>query len=195
VDYVEQLKKIATQLGALKFASPILSNPKFKVWSGSCETYHHHYGTGKLAEHTLEVAELCLSNNKYFAGTEKEVDTQLLFLSALYHDCGKMWDYDYEFEPSGDFESGGTWKKTPHKHMIHHISRSALVWQEIATAQGLSEDNIDQVLHCILSHHGQREWGSPVRPRTRMAWLLHLCDNISARMDDCDKFQERSDKK
>ena len=34
--------------------------------------------------------------------------------------------------------------------------------------------------------HGQREWGSPVMPKSRVAWLLHLSDGISARMADCE---------
>ena len=42
----------------------------------------------------------------------------------------------------------------------------------------------DEVLHCILSHHGQRAWGSPVAPKSIEAWILHLCDGLSARADD-----------
>jgi hypothetical protein len=28
---------------------------------------------------------------------------------------------------------------------------------------------------------------SPVTPVSRMAWILHLADMLSARVDDCDK--------
>jgi len=45
----------------------------------------------------------------------------------------------------------------------------------------------DAVLHCILSHHGRREWGSAVAPSSREAWLVHLADMKSARMDSYDK--------
>ena len=54
-------------------------------------------------------------------------------------------------------------------------------------------DEHDEVLHAILSHHGRREYGSPVSPSTRIAWLLHLCDSISARMFDCNIFQYNDD--
>jgi 3'-5' exoribonuclease len=47
--------------------------------------------------------------------------------------------------------------------------------------------NENNVLHNILAHHGQRAWGSPVAPATKEAWILHLADNLSARLDDCDK--------
>jgi 23S rRNA maturation-related 3'-5' exoribonuclease YhaM len=50
-------------------------------------------------------------------------------------------------------------------------------------------DNInpDNIIHNILSHHGKREYGSPVSPATKEAWILHQADNLSARLDDCDK--------
>ena len=33
--------------------------------------------------------------------------------------------------------------------------------------------------HCILAHHGRREWGAPVVPATREAWCVHLADMSS----------------
>jgi 23S rRNA maturation-related 3'-5' exoribonuclease YhaM len=53
--------------------------------------------------------------------------------------------------------------------------------------KGNVDINQDNITHNILSHHGQRAYGSPVFPATREAWVLHLADNLSARLDDCDK--------
>lgn len=36
--------------------------------------------------------------------------------------------------------------------------------------------------HVILSHHGQLEYGSPVRPRIMEAEIIHMIDNIDANM-------------
>jgi 23S rRNA maturation-related 3'-5' exoribonuclease YhaM len=44
----------------------------------------------------------------------------------------------------------------------------------------------ERVCHAILAHHGTREWGSPIAPLSRVAWLVHLCDNLSARMYDAE---------
>lgn len=35
--------------------------------------------------------------------------------------------------------------------------------------------------HLILSHHGQLEYGAPVRPLTLEAEILHTADNASAK--------------
>ena len=39
----------------------------------------------------------------------------------------------------------------------------------------------------ILSHHGQLEYGSPMRPATLEAELLFMIDNIDARINIIDK--------
>ena len=168
------LENLAKELNVTHLANFVLKDSRFTEWSGSSKKNLHHYGTGGLITHTCEVVQLCLQNNEYFKGTEKYVDPAKVYLAALFHDAGKMWDYERSNSGFGD------WESNDHKYKIHHISRSALVWNEAA---GDLEWK-DEVLHAILAHHGQREWGSPVKPQTHLAWLLHLCDGISARMDD-----------
>ncbi|MCX7935154.1 MAG: HD family phosphohydrolase, partial [Planctomycetota bacterium] len=40
---------------------------------------------------------------------------------------------------------------------------------------------LDLLLHMILSHHGQREFGSPVLPAIPEALALHHLDNLDAK--------------
>jgi 3'-5' exoribonuclease len=176
---VERLLWMAKSLGVESLSETVLADPRFLVWSGSSKPNQHHYGKGGLAQHTWEVAHLCLQNNKMFTKLEKGVTDQRAFLAALYHDAGKMWDYSPLDLDHKD------WQGNEHKRRIHHISRSALVWHDAAEKGGVAAEMHDDILHAILSHHGAREWGSPVSPATRLAWLLHLCDGLSARMDDC----------
>jgi len=39
-----------------------------------------------------------------------------------------------------------------------------------------------QLLHILLSHHGEYAYGSPRRPKTPEAMLVHMVDNLDARM-------------
>lgn len=146
-------------------------NEQFQKWPASIN-FHHKYDGG-LLHHTAEVTDLCLYNNEYFGNP---VDKRLLFLAAIYHDIGKLEDY----EPIDD---SSVFRDAPHKKLIHHIARSAIVASNYLRNY-LTKDEMDQILHAILAHHQLKEWGSPVQPQTKMAWLLHLSDNMSARMAD-----------
>lgn len=156
--------------------------PEFEFWSGSHRPDYHHYGRGGLVRHTLEVVELGLHTIPELNLCGK-VDPIEYFLAALFHDTGKMYDY----EPTDD--NYKEWRPIDHKRLIHHLPRSAIIWHDTAKKFGeIYERYHDSVLHAILAHHGQREFGSPVAPKTRVAWMLHLCDSLSARMDDADRI-------
>lgn len=62
---IAKIWHLAKELDVLTIANYVLTNEKFEVWSGSSQSYSHHYGKGGLAQHTMEVCELCLLNNKY----------------------------------------------------------------------------------------------------------------------------------
>ncbi len=176
---LEKLTQITNEYHVYDIAKDLLNQPKFETWSGSSKNHQHHYGKGGLLQHTLEVVELCIRINEYYGNP---VNTSHLILAALYHDAGKIYDYTPVNEEMTE------WTKTTHKRRIHHISRSAIMWSKASENSGLSEEVIDDILHSILSHHGLREWGSPVYPSSKMAWILHLCDGMSARVNDCEKF-------
>lgn len=153
--------------------------PQFEIWTGSGSYNSHHYGKGGLLQHTREVLELCIQNYGYLTSDEpinNFHDLKILVLGALYHDVGKIWDY-------GPKDGGLNWENTNHKKEIHHVPRSYLEWNRVATELSLSEEVTDEVSHLILSHHGCKEWGSPVEPRNKLAWILHLSDNMSAKFN------------
>jgi len=193
------LKNMAVEYGVEKIANYILDNPKFQIWSGSSHITQHHYGKHGLFNHTYEVIHLCKMMSKYYSCYS--IDSKVLFLGALYHDCGKVYDY----KPLNDELT--SWDSENHKRLIHHISKSSIEWsfaccnnwEELALIESKFSDysNIsekqfnsffDSVAHIILSHHGNRIAGSPVSPKSREAWLVHLCDGISARMYDADTW-------
>ena len=177
-----KLQTAAKDVGidAVTLSEHLLNMPLFYVMSGSSKPFLHHYGKGGLAQHTLEVVMLCLEVRKQFP--QYEIDKTELFLASLYHDSGKLYDY---FPVGEDYKD---WLPTPHKRYIHHLSRSAIIWTQAVTDNNpcLFLRYHEPVLHAILSHHCTREAGSPVAPKSRVAWLVHFCDAISARLYDAD---------
>ena len=183
-DAFNYLEEYANTSGVRSTCSIVLDDPRFKIWSGSSKPFQHHYGDHGLLIHTAEVVKLCLKNNDLYYTTPSKINERKLFLAALFHDAGKMWDYIKEDV------ANNPWTGTLHKRRIHHISRSNMVWCETAIAHGLDNELKDDISHAILAHHSLREWGSPVGPHTKLAWMLHLCDGISARMNDAEKWDQ-----
>lgn len=175
----------------------VLNDDKFLRWTGSGIPGVHHYGHGGLGQHTYEVMRLSqdLANNKLYKDKISLQQRQQLFWAALYHDFGKTYDYDLFLDngaggkvPASTIPTAPShhkqWGKSVHARKFHHISRSSVIWWEQAGKANCPEEDKNEVLHAILAHHQLREWGSPVSPETTVAWLLHLSDNISARLDE-----------
>lgn len=178
---IEALKSLAASFDkdTQTISNKILIDiPKFGVWSAASKPGTHHYGKNGLAQHTHEVISAMFAV-KQALPKAADIPNRQIFIAGLFHDIGKVWDY----APT-NLECT-EWTGTAHKRTIHHISRSALVWSKSVDSTGLFQEEHDAILHAILSHHGCREWGSPVSPDSGLAWLLHLCDNLSARIEDC----------
>lgn len=191
--HLTYLRQTAEQLGCSDIAAYVLFDPRFAVWSASAREGHHHYGTGGLVRHTAEVVRLCLANRALlgmwpaFGLASKLPSEQAVYLAALAHDAAKIYDYEHVGRLYATFpQPGDGWGPAPHKRLIHHVSRSAIEWSKAIDRFPAYAPMHDEVLHAILSHHGRPEWGSPIQPKSRLAWLLHTCDMLSARMDDAD---------
>lgn len=189
-----KLKDYAHEFGVSCISNVVLDDERFPIWTGSARPESHHYGYRGLIQHTLEVVELCLTNNEYFKLYDKGVNDCKLFLAALFHDVAKMDDYAplYKLKSYNKLDDItihyllNDWVVTKHKYRIHHVHKSAIIWS-LAAKEFLFEDSDEEVLHAILAHHGMPEWGSSVTPKDRLAWILHLSDCMSARVDDCVK--------
>lgn len=146
-------------------------------------TRHHHNYTGGLVEHTLEMWELAERISEQYAG---RVNRELLLAGVALHDVGKIKCYRL---------ISGVSERTDYGDLLDHIFISASMvsnlWDKIMTEEVVGEDgeeaarNKAMLLHVILSHHGRKEWGSPVLPQCPEAVLLHYCDQISATMRSC----------
>lgn len=131
---------------------------------------NHHAFESELAYHTATMVRLADSIGDIYP----ELNKSLMFAGIMLHDLAKV------IELSGPDNT----EYTIRGNLIGHIS---LIDEELTKI--LAELNIDDtkeevtvLRHVILSHHGQLEYGSPVRPRIMEAEIIHMIDNIDANM-------------
>jgi len=131
---------------------------------------HHNY-IGGLLEHTLFVIRALDALLKVYP--HMGFNRDMLVVGAILHDLGKI--YEYTYTKIIDI--------TPVGRLLGHIYLSAsMVDQEARAIEGFPEELKLQLLHMILGHHGQLEFGSPKLPMTKEAIFLHMLDDLDAKL-------------
>ena len=75
--------------------------------------------------------------------------------------------------------------------MIGHVTLSTITIENLCTAvEGFPAELKYKLMHCVLSHHGELEYGSPVKPALREAIILSQLDNLDAKLE---VFEEAAD--
>ena len=130
----------------------------------------HHAYIGGLAEHTCEVVELCLAVTAVFP----QLDRDLLLAAAILHDIGKMEELSWE--TAFDYTDVG--------QLVGHIVLGEQRVREAADRlEGFPEETKLLLSHMLLSHHGTKEFGSPVVPMTAEAIALHHAEDLDAKVN------------
>jgi 3'-5' exoribonuclease len=130
----------------------------------------HHAYLGGLAEHTASVVALCGRIAEHYPG----VDRDLLVASAILHDVGKLQELRWR----------GTFQYTDAGRLLGHILQGVLFVEErLRKFPEFPPARRDQLLHNILAHHGELEWGSPVTPKTLEGLILHHVENLDGKVN------------
>ena len=141
---------------------------KFKA-APAASDFHHPY-IGGLLEHTLACVELA----KLIASKYKDINLGLLLCGTALHDIGKIEELSYK----------RSFYYTDKGRLIGHIVLGAnIVSAAIDNIPGFPEELKNLILHIMLSHHGEQEWGSPKRPMCFEAVILHHIDNLDAKIN------------
>lgn len=131
-------------------------------YHSAAKTVHHGF-IGGLLEHTLGVTKLC----DYFVKNYPMLQYDLLIPAALFHDIGKMWEISTF--PENDYTDDG--------QLLGHIAIGyEMVGNRIKTIEGFPTRTASELKHCILSHHGELEYGSPKKPALIEAMALNFAD-------------------
>lgn len=145
----------------------------------------HHARRGGLVEHTAQMMRCANA----IAGVYPQLNRDLLLTGVLFHDVGKMWEngfpadgfsmpFDFRAELMGHISIGvelvnGLWRDM-------EATPAAAAWKTLTPS---SHEARLHLVHLVLSHHGQLEFGSPVLPKTPEALALHHVDNIDAKLE------------
>ena len=149
------------------YDDPVLA-PEFQRHSAA-KTVHHSF-VGGLLEHTLSVTKLC----DQFAQHYLHLNRDLLVTAALLHDVGKI--YELNDFPANDYTDEG--------QLLGHIYIGAHIVENRCDAiEGFPEVRKNELIHCILAHHGELEFGSPKKPSLAEAIALSFADNLDAKME------------
>jgi len=135
----------------------------------AAKSMHHAYRGGYL-EHLLTLLKLALQVLPVYPFVHKD----LVLAGLLFHDLGKLWELGYE----RDFTY------TTEGRLLGHITLEIdYISKRIDAMADFPEGLRLHLLHILLSHHGELEFGSPKRPKTPEALLVNMLDNIDAKLN------------
>ncbi|MDA8408684.1 MAG: HD domain-containing protein [Deltaproteobacteria bacterium] len=133
----------------------------------------HHAYRGGLIEHTWSVTQKVLA----ILEIEPKINRSMAISGAILHDIGKLREMAIDAR-----------RRTTDGRLIGHITLGVTFLYEVALELGLeNEPWLTDLEHILLSHHGEPEFGAPVRPFTREAILIHFIDNLDSRLKIIDE--------
>lgn len=136
-------------------------------------TKNHHEFVSGLAYHVVSMLKLAES----FSTLYPSLNRDLLYAGVILHDLGKV------FELSGPVST----IYTVEGNLLGHISIMVNEIGKAAEELAIEGEEVMLLQHLVLSHHGKEEWGSPKKPLIKEAEMLHLIDNVDAKMNMLDR--------
>ena len=130
----------------------------------------HHARIGGLLEHSVNCLRIARSLAEIYP-----VDRDILLFGAIFHDVGKVRELSWD--------SGGFAYTTEGRLLGHVVLGERLVSGYIAMLPGFPGELALRLSHLLVAHQGETEYGSPERPKTLEALLVHLTDNLDARAE------------
>jgi 3'-5' exoribonuclease len=144
--------------------------------SSAAKSIHHGF-VGGLLQHTLSVVKMC----DFYASLYPILKKDLLISAALCHDIGKT--RELSAFPHNDYTDEG--------QFLGHITMgSEMVGKKIDKIPDFPAILATELKHCLLSHHGEFEFGSPKKPAIIEAVALNFADNTDAKLQAFDELMD-----
>jgi 3'-5' exoribonuclease len=180
----EELKTFARGVGHRSLRDLLdafLTDPEFSARfrrAPAAKRLHHVY-IGGLLEHTVNICRLVQAVCEIYTPLNRDV----LMAGAILHDMGKIEELTYE--KSFNYSDQG-------RLLGHLIMGFEMVERKIAVLKDFPQELALILKHLMISHHGQYIWGSPKRPKTLEAVVLHYLDDMDAKYNAVREFLEKS---
>lgn len=146
-----------------------------KFCSATAAIKNHHAAVGGLLLHSVSVARICKFIADTYSKSNKLIDEDVLFCGSILHDVGKTDSYSVGMTIGINEEE---------ENLVSHISLGyGMILMKMEKINDFPENLKREILHIILSHHGVKEYGSPVEPQTLEAIIVYNADRFDADID------------
>ncbi len=200
--YVEEIKKLGKKLkdpGCITLFRKIIQDPLFMELfrQAPAAVMVHHAYCGGLAQHTACVMKQAWSLYQAYKEDSPSMNPDVILLGSFFHVLGKI----------EEIKRGPRFENTPEGNLLGHTMISLEMFMRLSdSVEGFSQAMSTAVKHCIISHHGNVEWGAAVVPKTLEAEIVFLADYTdstlrqfvetidanSSEWSDYNRFLERS---
>ncbi len=167
--YIDKIKDAEIKL----LVENIISKYSNRLYYYPAAKKNHHSYRGGLLYHTLRM----LQSGEMLGQVYDFLKMDYVYAGVILHDICKILEMDSdEYGIVSDYTMEGKLLG----HIIQGIKEIEIEGEKI----GLSKEKSTVLQHMVLSHHYEPEFGSPKKPMTPEAELLHFLDIIDARMFD-----------
>jgi 3'-5' exoribonuclease len=179
IDLIDSVEDVDCRILINAFLNDAKFMECFKTSPGGLHI-HHNY-VGGLLEHTTNAMGLVSQFSDRHPGL---INRDILVTGAFLHDIGKtreiLWDITKDYTTEGK--------------LLGQIVLGVMMFKEkVSTIPKFPGDLSILLLHLIASHHGNLEYGSPVKPSTPEALALHMMEAADARINHMYRHLNSSD--
>lgn len=130
----------------------------------------HHAQPGGLIEHLLS----CMRLAHRLCDHYPMVDRDLVLAGAFLHDLGKV--KELKFDGATEYSDEG-------RLVGHLVMTTHWIHDRARAIEGFPPLLEQHLIHIVLAHHGQLDYGSPKTPMTLEALLVHTLDELDSRVN------------
>lgn len=176
----------------------ILNENKDKLqFQGAAQLCHHNTISG-LIWHMYRTTEVVDGLAKVYPS----INRSLAITGAMLHDIGKIEEMETDNIGNTTYTKKG--QLFSHSLLGYEIVREynkklekiaadeSVKNNEEPVNESLTDEELDNLLHIIISHHGTLEFGSIKEPATLEAYVVHMADDMDSKVYIHEKYREKT---